>query len=282
MVSSLTAALLETTMSTPEIWNLHVPAPDAATRFSNRVSDYVRYRPSYPAALVQTLCSETGLKTDSVVADVGSGTGISADLFLRLGCTVYGVEPNAEMRSAAESRFADQLRFHSVAASADATSLPDTSVDLIASGQAFHWFDRDRARAEFSRILRPDGYVALFWNSRRTDTTPFLAAYEALLNEFATDYQQINHTNIDAGVLSTFFADCPFEIRSFPNFQEFDYEGLKGRLLSSSYAPAADHPRHEPMLLELQRHFRNHESAGRVRFDYDTELYFGRLHASQG
>jgi SAM-dependent methyltransferase len=253
------------------------PAADSTTRFSNRVADYVRYRPSYPDQLIQTLQAEAGLTPQSVVADVGSGTGISADLFLRLGCTVYGIEPNADMRGAAEARFAGESRFRSTGATAEATSLPDASVDLIAAGQAFHWFDRDRTRAEFSRILRSNGYVALFWNSRRTESTPFLKAYEALLNEFATDYQQINHTNIDKAVIAQFFAPQPFETRSFPSFQDFDFDGLRGRLLSSSYAPAAGQPRHEAMLLELERLFRDHQSDGKVRFEYDTELYFGRM-----
>jgi SAM-dependent methyltransferase len=253
------------------------PAADSTTRFSNRVADYVRYRPSYPAELIQTLQAEAGLTPQSTVADVGSGTGISADLFLQLGCTVYGIEPNADMRGAAEARFAAESRFRSTNATAEATSLPNASVDLIAAGQAFHWFDRDRTRAEFSRILRSHGYVALFWNSRRTESTPFLKGYEALLNEFATDYQQINHTNIDKGVIAQFFAGKPFETRSFPSFQDFDFDGLRGRLLSSSYAPAAGQPRHEEMLTALDRLFRDHQLDGKVRFEYDTELYFGRL-----
>lgn len=254
-----------------------MPAPDATTRFSNRVADYVRYRPGYPDGLINTLAAEAGLRTDSTVADVGSGTGISANLFLRFGCTVYGIEPNADMRAAAEVRYQDEPRFHSCDATAESTSLPKASVDLVAAGQAFHWFDIPKTRAEFMRILRPNGFAALFWNSRRTTSTPFLVAYEALLLEFATDYEQINHTNIDMAVLSRFFGDDPFEVRSFPNFQEFDYEGLKGRLMSSSYAPAAGHPRHEAMLLALQQLFREHESHGQVRFEYDTELYFGPL-----
>lgn len=254
-----------------------MPAPDATTRFSNRVADYVRYRPSYPEDLINTLATEAGLQSDSIVADVGSGTGISANLFLRFGCTVYGIEPNADMRAAAEARFQNQPRFHSRNATAESTSLFASSVDLVAAGQAFHWFDLPKTRTESVRILRPGGYVALFWNSRRTDSTPFLKAYEQLLHEFATDYEQINHTNIDTAVLSQFFGDSPFETRSFPNSQEFNYEGLQGRLLSSSYAPAAGHPRHEPMLLALQQLFREHESHGQVRFDYDTELYFGQL-----
>lgn len=255
------------------------PAADATTRFSNRVADYIRYRPGYPPELLQTLQSEAGLNPQSAVADIGSGTGISSDIFLQSGCTVFGIEPNTEMRTAAEARFAGVTRFHSLSATAEATTLPDASVDFVVAGQAFHWFDRDLTRTEFARILRPGGCVALFWNSRRIDTTLFLQGYESLLNEFATDYQQINHSNIDRSILARFF-EGPFTIRSFPNSQEFDYEGLQGRLLSSSYAPAQGDPRHEPMLKELQRLFHDYAAAGKVRFDYDTELYFGPLHES--
>lgn len=254
------------------------PAADSQTRFSNRVADYVRYRPSYPDELIQTLQAEAGLTPQSVVADIGSGTGISATLFLQLGCTVYGVEPNADMRGAAESLLTGQSKFHSVSATAEATSLANSSIDLIAAGQAFHWFDRERTRAEFARILKPNAYVALFWNSRRTDSTAFLKGYESLLNEFATDYQQINHTNIDRTVIAQFFAPQTFEYRSFPSYQDFDYDGLRGRLLSSSYAPAAGQPRHDEMLAALEQLFRDHQSGGKVRFEYDTEVYFGRLH----
>ena len=151
------------------------------------------------------------------------------------------------------------------------------SVDLVTAGQAFHWFDVARTRAEFARILRPDGIVALFWNSRHLDSTPFLSGYEKLLRDFATDYQQVDHKRIDASVLKQFFGGDHFQTRTFPNSQTFDFEGLRGRLLSSSYAPAPGHPRHAPMLLELERIFHEHESNGRVRFDYDTELFFGQL-----
>ena len=147
---------------------------DSNTRFSDRVADYVRTRPGYPTAVLDILGTETGLNPATVVADVGAGTGLSAELFLRNGNTVFGVEPNREMREAAESLLAGYANFHSVAGSAESTTLPDASVDLIVAGQAFHWFDVPRARAEFRRILRPDGVVVLMWNTRRLDTTPFL------------------------------------------------------------------------------------------------------------
>ena len=250
---------------------------ESTTRFSNRVADYVRYRPGYPEELIQTLRDEAGLRSTSVVADIGSGTGISTELFLRLGCIVWAIEPNREMREAAEAQFREQPRLHSINGTAEATSLEMASVDLITAGQAFHWFDVEPTRTEFTRILRPDGNVALFWNSRHLDTTPFLKGYETLLQDFATDYQQVDHKRIDAAVLKQFFGGDHFQSRTFPNSQTFDFEGLRGRLLSSSYAPAAEHPRHAPMLLELERLFHEHEASGQVQFDYDTELFFCRI-----
>jgi ubiquinone/menaquinone biosynthesis C-methylase UbiE len=259
--------------------------PDPTRRFSDRVANYVRYRPGYPEALLATLVSEAGLGPESgsgsAVADVGSGTGISTELLLRAGGEVYAVEPNAEMRAAAEARLGGEPRFHSVAGTAEATTLPSASVDLVAAGQAFHWFDVERTRAELARILRdtPAGraQVALFWNSRRTDASPFLRAYEELLQRFGTDYAEVDHTKIGADTLERFFGER-YEKLVFLSHQDFDSEGLQGRLLSSSYAPGPGHPHHEPMLAALRRIFDQNQEEGRVRFVYDTKLYLGRLH----
>lgn len=257
--------------------------PDSTRRFSDRVANYVRYRPGYPEALLATLVEETGLGPGKVAADVGSGTGISAELLLRSGCEVYAVEPNAEMRAAAEERLGGEPRFHSVDGTAEATGLPAGSVDLVTAGQAFHWFDVAPTRAEVARILRSGaggvhgrGQVALFWNSRRTDASPFLRAYEDLLRRFGTDYRQVDHLQIGADILRAFFGG-PYRSHTFPNHQDFDFEGLRGRLLSSSYTPAPGHPDHEPMLAELRRIFDRHQDDDQVRFVYDTELYLGPL-----
>ncbi len=250
---------------------------DPTRRFSDRVENYVRYRPGYPAAVVEMLRTEAGLSPSWVVADIGSGTGISTELFLRNGNTVFAVEPNAEMRAAAEARLGHRSRFHSTVGTAEATTLAAQSVDLVIAGQAFHWFDRGRARAEFQRILRPAGWVALFWNVRRTDSTPFLRAYEELLLTYGTDYAQVRHENVTPEVLQEFFGAGSYRTAVFPNAQSFDLEGLKGRLLSSSYAPAPAHPRHAPMLAELERTFREYEEEGMVTFEYDTEMYYGQL-----
>lgn len=256
---------------------MHETGTDSTRRFSDRVENYVRYRPGYPERVVHIMREEIGLTPTSVVADVGSGTGISSELFLRNGNPVFAIEPNAGMRGAAETLLQHHPGFRSIAGRAEATTLPDASVDYVLAGQAFHWFSPRMAEREFSRILRPGGWVVLLWNSRRTDSTPFLRAYEDLLQRYGTDYREVRHMNIGDEVLRPFFAGAAYESRRLYNEQRFDYEALRGRLLSSSYAPNQEHPEHLPMLNELQRIFRQHEEEGEVRFEYDTEIYFGRV-----
>jgi len=250
---------------------------DVTQRFSSRVENYIKYRPGYPNEVIDTLRSECGLTVDSIIADIGSGTGILTEMFLRNGNAVYGIEPNREMREAGERLLKGYPRFHSVAAQAEQTRLPDQSVDFITAGQAFHWFDREKAREEFARILKPKGWIALIWNERVTTTTPFLVAYEQLLKEYSTDYEQVDHRRIDDDVISDFFGSDDFRLKQFKNIQVFDFEGVKGRLLSSSYAPEEGHPNYEPMLAELERIFQANQNDCKVVFEYVTQMYYGRL-----
>jgi SAM-dependent methyltransferase len=253
-----------------------MPETDPTLRFSNRVEDYIRWRPSYPAGLLGVLAEETGLTPAAVIADVGSGTGILSELFLRNGNQVLGVEPNAEMRAAGERLLRQYPRFHSVPGRAEATTLADASVDYVVAGQAFHWFDPTQAQAEFARVLRPGGWAVLVWNTRRVDSTPFLQEYEELLQRYGTDYARVRHENVDDQALGAFFAHgC--QKRRLYNEQRFDFEGLKGRLLSCSYIPAPDQATYQPMLDELARIFDEHQVQGLVTFEYDTEAYFGRI-----
>jgi SAM-dependent methyltransferase len=245
-------------------------------RFSSRVEKYVQYRPRYPQAVIETLRAECGLTPDSVVADIGSGTGFLAELFLRHGNRVHGVEPNREMRQAGERLLAGYPNFTSMEGTAEATGLPDASVDFVTAGQAFHWFDRPRARAEFSRILRPGGWVALAWNNWDTGGSAFMAGYEALVRAHGTDYAEVNHRLVDRPALEEFFGG-PVKLRAFPHRQEFDLEGLRGRLLSSSYVPEADQPGYAAMLAALDDLFAAHQSGGQVAFEYIAELYYARL-----
>ena len=254
----------------------HIPAADSQQRFSDRVENYIRFRPGYPREILDVLEVHAGLRAGIRVADIGSGTGISTRRLLDAQCEVFAVEPNAAMRGAAEKILGGNPLFHSIAAPAEATTLADESVDMIFSAQAFHWFDRERARAEFSRILTPHESIVLVWNVRQTGSTPFLREYEALLQNFAADYMQVRHENVDDSALRRFFTGGCHTKHTLPNAQHFDFDGLRGRLLSSSYAPAEGHPSHEPMLAELRRIFDIHQRDGKVSFFYDTEIVIGK------
>ncbi len=253
-----------------------MPAPNATSRFSDRVENYVRYRPGYPVDVLRSLKEACGLTPGHVIADLASGTGIWTRMLLENGNKVFGVEPNAEMRQAGEQFLAHFPNFTSVAGTAEATTLPEASVDFVTAAQAAHWFHRQRARREFLRILKPGGRLVLLWNERLTDSTLFLRDYEQLLLTYGTDYEDVRHERTTDAV-NEFFDPHPFQERVFPMRQEFDYAGLEGRLLSSSYAPGPDHPNHAPMLRELRRIFDRHAVNNRVRFDYYTRLYFARL-----
>jgi SAM-dependent methyltransferase len=253
-----------------------MPSANPTQRFSSRVDTYVRCRTGYPTEVIDLLKSECGLTPESVVADVASGTGIFTRLLLENGNRVYGVEPNAEMRRAGEQFLATYPRFVTVAGTAEATTLPDHSVDVATAAQAAHWFDRVKARREFVRILKPGGWAVLIWNERQTDTNPFLRAYEKLLLTYGTDYKEVRHERTTAEI-DGFFAPSPFQTRTFESGQACDYSRLEGRLLSSSYTPLPEHPNYAPMLRELRRIFAEHERSGQVTLLYTTRVFYGQL-----
>ena len=243
-------------------------------RFSSRVDTYVRFRPSYPKQIIHTLERECRFTRDSTVADIASGTGIFTKLLLEHGNRVFGVEPNAEMRRAGEEFLAAYPNFISVTGTAEATALESYSVDFVTAAQAGHWFDRQRSRQEFARILKPGGWAVLIWNERKTDSTPFLRDYEKMLLRYGTDYKEVRHEHT---VVIEFFDPCQFQERVFELQQIFNYEGVEGRLLSSSYAPQPGHPNHAPMLRELRRIFDLHQQRGRVNIEYTTRMFYGQL-----
>ena len=189
-----------------------MPATNATSRFSDRVENYVLYRPGYPAEVMELCKIECGLAPNHVLADMASGTGIWTRVLLENGNPVFGVEPNAEMRQAGERLLAGFPKFTSVAGSAEATTLADASVDLVTAAQAGHWFDRARARQEFVRILKPGGWLVLLWNERLTDSTPFLREYEQLLLDYGTDYADVRHERTTESV-NEFFDPAPFQER---------------------------------------------------------------------
>lgn len=250
---------------------------EATARFSDRVADYVRYRPDYPRALLDWLRNELGVTSGWEVADIGAGTGISARMFLDAGHRVIALEPNAAMRAAAEQRLGDSPRFSAVDGRADATGSSAASVVLLTVAQAFHWFEPEAARREFRRILRPDGLAAIFWNSRRITGTPFLKGYEALLQRYGTDYTEVAERYADDAQMHDWFGAGFVAAAHFPHRQLLDFEALKGRLLSSSYAPKPGHPNHEPMVQTLRALFDACALDGTISFDYDTRIFAGHM-----
>ncbi len=250
---------------------------DAKQRFSNRVADYARYRPGYPSALIPLLVRECGLRADQVIADVGSGTGLLSKVLLDHGNRVYGIEPNREMRAGGAESLRGYPSFTKVDGSAEVTTLPDASVHFITVGQAFHWFDVAAAQREFRRILKPDGWCVVVWQDRRMDETPFAREYENVLVRFGIDYKSVKDTYPETEKMRDFFDPGTFYSGDLPNHQDFDWEGLAGRLRSSSYAPTESHANYAQMMTELRRIFDTYQHNGVVRMEYFARVYLGKL-----
>ena len=251
-------------------------------RFSDRVEYYVKSRPHYPQSLIDFCQSELGLRPQDKIADIGSGTGFLTELFLQNGNEVFGVEPNDPMRQAAERSLANFPKFHSIGAKAESTGLAPKSIDFLVAGQAFHWFDRPRAKTEFRRILRPTGWVVLVWNEREKDTPEniFPAEYDAVVREFQTDWNTVRHeklTNENPRQLAEFFAPNQMQTRAFDNPQTLDLDGVLARALSSSYLPLPGRPRSDEMLDRLRDIVQRTGKDGKVIQPYTTKLYYARL-----
>lgn len=246
-------------------------------RFTNRVENYVKYRPGYPAEAVDFLIKEASLSNKSVIADIGSGTGIFTRLLLDKGYAVYAVEPNEAMRENAEKQLGDYDNFHSVDGSAEVSTLSNHTIDLVVCAQAFHWFDAHKTKVEFKRILKPKGLVALIWNNRQVDIDEFAVAYELLLQQQGSDYKEVNHRNLTDVDFNNFFKDGRYQLAKYNNVQIFDEDGLVGRAFSSSYIPPKDTEAGAAFLEALKQLFDQYQTNGRVNFQYQTEVYLGRV-----
>jgi SAM-dependent methyltransferase len=249
---------------------------DPTERFSDRVADYVRSRPGYPSGLIDLLVDSGELSPTHDVADVGSGTGKLALLFLKHGNRVYGIEPNREMRAAGERELAAYPRYVSVEGRAEQTMLPADSVDLVAAGQAFHWFRPAEARQEFLRILRHGSPVLLVWNDRNEEASDFMRGYEQLLRDHGTDYGEVHHRRFGSAEIERFYGGGRFVEHRLEYRQLFDRQGLQARMRSSSYVPAPGQPGHDDLMGGLDELFETHRRDGRVCFEYRTRVYLGR------
>jgi ubiquinone/menaquinone biosynthesis C-methylase UbiE len=245
-------------------------------RFSDRVENYVKYRPGYPPEVLELFRGEMNLQKDSVVADIGAGTGISSKMFLENGNQVFGVEPNAAMRAAAEKYLKDFPNFRIVDGTAEKTNLPHDSVDFVVAAQAFHWFDATETLSEFTRILREKGFIALIWNERQLDTTEFLRDYEKLVIEFGNDYESVRHDNFDEEIFAEFFQK-EFSRKTFQNIQTVDLDGLKGRIHSSSYMPSESDESFPAMNTEIERIFAKYAENGKIQILYSTNIFYAQF-----
>ncbi|MGY3901646.1 class I SAM-dependent methyltransferase [Aeromonas lusitana] len=248
---------------------------DSTQRFSARVEAYVKYRPGYPAAMLDFLAAELAMGPEARVADIGAGTGILTALLAPRVGQLWAVEPNADMRGAAERLLAAADNVHWLGGSAEVTGVPAGSLDLITVAQAFHWFDHAAFKAECRRLLKPGGHVALIWNDRLTDTE-FLQAYEAGLRAYSGDYEEVNHRNLGEADFSAFF-EGEYRLDCFPNRQWFDLDGVLGRLNSSSYAPVVGSPAYESLTTLIRREFARCALDGQIAFNYSTLVYSGRV-----
>lgn len=248
---------------------------DSTQRFSTRVEAYVKYRPSYPAVMLDFLAQELAMGPEARVADIGAGTGILTALLASRVARVWAVEPNQEMRAAARRLLQEETNIEWQAGSAEATGLADGSVDLVTVAQAFHWFDRAAFKQECRRLLKPGGRVALIWNDRLTDTE-FLKTYEAGLRTYSGDYEEVNHRNLGEADFRAFF-EGEYRLDRFANCQLFDLDGVLGRLNSSSYAPIAGSQAHAELTALIAREFECHAVDGVIAFNYSTLVYSGQV-----
>lgn len=250
---------------------------DITKLFSNRVDNYVKYRPTYPKQLLRKLTEEGILTTEKIIADIGSGTGIFSEILLETKCTIYAVEPNNEMRYAAEARLSKFDNFNSINGTAETSNLETESIDIITVAQAFHWFDQEKAKIEFKRILKPGGIVALIWNERLVEKSIFQKEYDFLLKKYCSAYESSKHRNVTRDQIANFYGSNNFSEYDCSNYQKFDFESLKGRLSSSSYAPTEEEENYKDLMKELKSIFEKYQVNGTVKFDYNTKMYYGPL-----
>ncbi len=250
---------------------------NSTERFTQNVENYLKYRPSYPPQVLTMLKEHCGLTQDAIVADIGSGTGLLAELILENGNDIYAVEPNNAMRQAEKIYLSGFPQIKYIDGRAEATTLADQSIDVITVGQAFHWFEHQLIKPEFKRILKPNGWVLLVWNIRATNSSALMQDYENLLLKYGIDYPNVSAKSVDGKFIDEFFQPNKVNTQVIPHKQEFDYNSFQGRVLSTSYLPKPDQENYQSMLAELHNVFQQHQVKGKVDFLYETKIYCSQL-----
>ncbi len=252
---------------------MEVPVSDSTTRFSNRAAYYAECRPKYSAEVIPYLAAHARLSPESVIADIGAGTGISSELFLPHCKLVYGVEPNAAMRGVAERLLSRYSNFSSVDGTAKGTHLPNAAANFVVVGSAFHWFDKGRCRIEFRRILKDQGALIVLTNRWRKESSRFMHDVRELFRKYADPRIQPRVEN----AVEEFMRPKPVESAGFDMLERLDFSKLSGRLLSYSVIPLPREPRHTEMMQSVRDLFDRYETNGQVDFLSETKVYWGLL-----
>ena len=251
-------------------------APEDPTPYQGRAEYYGRARPTYPNLVITHLEEAGFLQRGMEIADIGAGTGKLSRLFLKAGYSIAAVEPEVDMREVAQRDLASYPDFHLYPGSSRAIPLLDQSVDLIAVGQAFHWFEQSSAKREFLRVLRHPKKLVTVDNRTVSGLETFWGTLREFLRAFIIDIPISSpyKGDRDAGRAEFFFRH---KLVTFPNNQILDFEGLKERVLSISNKPLSSHSMHEPLMDALRQYFDSHQQNGTVTLEYETRVFYGEL-----
>ena len=252
---------------------------DLKARFADRAEVYHRYRSKFPPELLEFLRDRCGLDAHSVIADIGAGTGILAELFLANGNRTFAVEPNAEMLALCRGLCDIYPQLTCVQASAESTTLPDASVDIVAVGRALHWFDLPAAKREFQRVLIPGGWLAVMGNIWERETGAFATEYDAVVLKHARDLSQVKdrYTILQPNGLQDFLAPAQMESVTLSKTRQLTLEELIGRTASISYAPIPGQPGYDAMCEELTALFDRHQQNSTVEIAEDWSVCCARI-----
>lgn len=246
---------------------------DNTKKFSGKAEVYRKVRPTYAPELMIFLAKEWGVGPGTMVADIGSGTGIFTAQLLDLGATVFAVEPNADMRAIAEADLGDRDGFFSVDGTAEATGLPENSVDFVSAATAFHWFDPILFKQECARILKPGGKVALVWNWNELNEEVHQAR-DLVYRKYCTGFVGFSGGHKSQPEIKEAFFDGQMGVLRFPNPIEYDKERFVGRLLSSSYSITDENPDYQAYRSELEDIFDRLSVDGFISMPQETVLYY--------